>query len=348
MNLQLVKASKEYQSQIVEMLEEWILFNNTHDTNHSPWAIFKNDYHDFDNYLERLDIIDNTKGYVPGSTFFCFDSDSNKMVGAVNIRHYLNASLLKNGGHIGDGVRPSMRRKGIATKMIGLALAECRRLGIPKVLMVCDKDNIGSRKSIVNNGGILENEIECDGKIEQRYWINLDSVVIKKLNVFDYQGKKIHVEYDTTGYYEIEKKDFGFAVSYQKFYCVEKRCFDDTMFAPWLENPIAYGAFINNSLVGYIEGFHEKWNNRFRISNICVFNKQYRNLNIGHCLILKMEAIAKEINARMIVLETQSCNENAIAFYQKNGFEMIGFDLYSYSNDDPNKKVVRIEMGKKI
>ena len=92
--------------------------NNTHETNHSPWAIFKNDYHDFDHYLECLEISDNTEGYVPDSTFFCLDMDSNKMVGAVNIRHYLNASLLKNGGHIGDGVRPSMRRRGIATKMI--------------------------------------------------------------------------------------------------------------------------------------------------------------------------------------------------------------------------------------
>ena len=96
------------------------------------------------------------------------------MVGAVNIRHYLNEALLKNGGHIGDGVIPSERRKGIATKMIGLALQECRRLGIEKVLMVCSKDNIGSAKSIINNGGVLENEIEIDGNTEQRYWIKLD------------------------------------------------------------------------------------------------------------------------------------------------------------------------------
>lgn len=96
------------------------------------------------------------------------------MVGAVNIRHYLSEALLKNGGHIGDGVRPSERRKGIVTKMIGLALKECRRLGIENVLMVCSKDNIGSAKSIVNNGGVLENEIEVDGNIEQRYWIKLD------------------------------------------------------------------------------------------------------------------------------------------------------------------------------
>lgn len=95
------------------------------------------------------------------------------MVGAINIRHYLNESLLLNGGHIGDGVRPSERRKGIATKMIELALQECKRLGIDRVLMVCDKVNIGSAKSIRNNGGILENEVVVDGVVEQRYWITL-------------------------------------------------------------------------------------------------------------------------------------------------------------------------------
>jgi predicted acetyltransferase len=86
----------------------------------------------------------------------------------------LNESLFLNGGHIGDGVRPSERRKGIATKMIALALDECKNLGITKVLMVCEKENIGSAKSIQNNGGILENEIEVDGVIEQRYWIELN------------------------------------------------------------------------------------------------------------------------------------------------------------------------------
>ncbi len=95
------------------------------------------------------------------------------MVGAVNIRHYLNEALLLNGGHIGDGVVPSERRKGIATAMISLSLEECRKLGIDQVLMVCDKENVGSAKSIINNGGILENEVVVDGVTEQRYWIKL-------------------------------------------------------------------------------------------------------------------------------------------------------------------------------
>lgn len=59
-------------------------------------------------------------------------------------------------------------------------------------------------------------------------------------------------------------------------------------------------------------------------------------------------AIAKESHARMLVLETQSCNEKAIAFYKKHGFEVIGFDLCAYSNEDLERCEVRIEMGKKL
>ena len=61
--------------------------------------------------------------------------------------------------------------------MIGLALEGWRKLGITRVLLVCDKDNIGSAKSIVKNGGILENEVTRDGTVEQRYWIDLDGTV---------------------------------------------------------------------------------------------------------------------------------------------------------------------------
>lgn len=176
MNLKLVKASYKYKDQIIEMLEEWIDYNNHHETNHSPAAIFNTDYHDFDCYVNNLNTPLLKEGFVPDSTYFCLDIDKNIMVGAINIRHYLNDFLLLHGGHIGDGIRPSQRKKGYATQMIALGLKECKKLGIEKVLMVCDKDNIGSRKSIINNGGILENEIKHDGKIEQRYWIDISQL----------------------------------------------------------------------------------------------------------------------------------------------------------------------------
>ena len=174
MNVELVKLTSAYKTQLFEMLEEWkedILVNHT---NTSPWKIWMNDFHDFDYYVENLDTKEgNQNGWVPDTTLFCLDKDRNIFVGAVNIRHYLNDSLRKTGGHIGDGVRPSERRKGYATAMIKLALEECKKLGIHKVLICCDKENIGSAKSIIKNGGILENEVEEDGHIEQRYWVEV-------------------------------------------------------------------------------------------------------------------------------------------------------------------------------
>ena len=174
MALKLIKLTKEYEKQLGEMIDEWKLDQEINHTNHSPWAIFKNDYHDFDYYLDNLELKEPRDGLVPDSTFFLLDDERNILLGAVNIRHYLIDFLLLHGGHIGDGVRPSERRKGYATEMIRLALLECKKLGIDKVLIICDKDNIGSMKSIVKNGGVLENEIVGkDGRIEQRYWINL-------------------------------------------------------------------------------------------------------------------------------------------------------------------------------
>lgn len=174
MNIELVRLTEEYKEQLFDMLTEWNNDITVNHTNTSPWKIWANDFHDFDYYRNHLDTKEGEAiGLVPDTTLFCLDKDRNIFVGAVNIRHYLNEELLKTGGHIGDGIRPSERRKGYATAMIALALNECKKLGIDKVLMCCSKDNIGSAKSIMNNGGVLENEVEKDGHMEQRYWIQL-------------------------------------------------------------------------------------------------------------------------------------------------------------------------------
>lgn len=172
MKLKLVRLENRYRNQLFDMMDEW------YSTGEKiiPYAIRKTDYHDFEEYIENIEVKDDDGDLVPDSTFFCLDEERNIFVGAVNIRHYLNESLLLNGGHIGDGVRPSERRKGIATQMIHLALLECKKMGIERVLMVCDKENTGSAKSIIKNGGVLENEINVDGVIEQRYWISTSSL----------------------------------------------------------------------------------------------------------------------------------------------------------------------------
>lgn len=92
MNLKLVKASAEYRNQISDMMEEW----NNYNEKIVPYAIRRMDYRDFENYCSGLEIRDDSSGLVPDSTFFCLDTERNIMVGAVNIRHYLNECLSGN------------------------------------------------------------------------------------------------------------------------------------------------------------------------------------------------------------------------------------------------------------
>ena len=168
--LRLVKRTPAYRRQLLEMMEPWL----AQEQDFSPYAIRKNDPHDFEAYLARLEVKEATpEGLVPESVFFCLDEERDIFVGAVSIRHSLGPKNCVTGGHIGDGIRPSERRKGYATAMISLALQECRKLGISRVLMRCDRNNIGSAKSIIRNGGVLENEICYGGDVVQRYWIDI-------------------------------------------------------------------------------------------------------------------------------------------------------------------------------
>lgn len=171
---------------------------------------------------------------------------------------------------------------------------------------------------------------------------------IKRLEKETYAGRKFTARYKTNGYYDIDASESGFRIRDVSFEQPVERSFDDVFFGEWLEHPVAFGAFDSGKLIGYVEGSLEAWNNRFRISNICVFDEEKRSTGIGTLLMEAIQKEAESSGARMIVLETQSCNVAAIAFYRKHGFAIIGFDLYAYSNDDPKQHEVRIEMGKRL
>src|SRR5690606_28706890 len=110
---------------------------------------------------------------VPSDTYFLINYNG-KILGAISIRHYLNENLFSIGGHISYGIRPTERRKGHAKAMLKMALEKCIQLDIKKVIITCDKTNIASAKTILANGGILENEVvEDDGNVVQRYWITM-------------------------------------------------------------------------------------------------------------------------------------------------------------------------------
>ena len=140
-----------------------------------PYSLNQKDK-DFQTYIRRLQEeslgIDIPENWVPASTYFLVD-ETHKIFGAVNIRHRLTDNLMIEGGHVGYGIRPSVRNQGYGTKILKMALDILREMNVEDVLVTCDKDNIGSAKVIQNNGGKLDSEIEKDEAIIQRYWIKI-------------------------------------------------------------------------------------------------------------------------------------------------------------------------------
>lgn len=111
-------------------------------------------------------------GHVPFTFLFAFDGA--RIVGRVTIRHALNDFLLRLGGHIGYVVVPEFRRRGYATAMLRQALQIANRdLGLNRVLVTCDADNVGSIRTIEKNGGVLENVVTGPDLVapKRRYWI---------------------------------------------------------------------------------------------------------------------------------------------------------------------------------
>jgi len=111
-------------------------------------------------------------GYVPSTFLFAFDGS--RIVGRVMIRHELNEFLRHVGGHIGYVVVPEFRRRGYATAILRQALRIAYRdLGLDRVLVTCDDDNVGSIRTIEKNGGVLDSIVTgADLRPKRRYWIN--------------------------------------------------------------------------------------------------------------------------------------------------------------------------------
>lgn len=122
---------------------------------------------------DREDPAKVPSGRVP-VTFMC-GFVGGDVVGRVSIRHGLSDSIREVGGHIGYGTVPRFRQQGYATEMLRQSLAFCRKLGLERVLLTCDEDNVGSRKAIELCGGRFERHCadSGDGVKKRRYWIAL-------------------------------------------------------------------------------------------------------------------------------------------------------------------------------
>lgn len=170
----LIKPAKTHEEAALDYLKEHITSGEEHLHGSSMFETMDT----YDRWLEHLKAVSRKEtvpnDWVISSTFFAVREHDGRIVGMLNIRHELNDFLRDYGGNIGYGVRPSERRKGYATRILQMALDYCRELGLRRVMVSCNKENIASRKTILKCGGVFEREFtHTDGQEVQVFWITL-------------------------------------------------------------------------------------------------------------------------------------------------------------------------------
>ena len=140
---------------------------------------------------------------------------------------------------------------------------------------------------------------------------------------------------------ELEKKPLETPISHYP----EEYDFPDRLYQDCWRGACAWGVLDEKEeLIACIETCPEEWFNRLRVCELWV-HENYRRQGIAHRLMAVAKEQARLERRRAIILETQSCNAGAIAFYRQEGFTLIGFDSCCYSNRDIERKEVRMELG---
>lgn len=176
---------------------------------------------------------------------------------------------------------------------------------------------------------------------------------IKLLPKSRWKGVAIPLVYTSEYYYDpdIRRAGDGWEIS------IVKRRFEtpftrrpedgdypDGLYADWWEKAEAYGIADGDRLLAAIEVCPEEWSNRLMVTELFV-TPALRGQGWGRKLIELAKALTVERGFRALMLETQSCNANAVEFYRHMGFELIGFDTCCYSNRDVERREVRFNMG---
>lgn len=169
-DLILIRPSKVLEREIMEYRQEYFDFGESQVNGSCGLAYYDN----FDEWLNLVLSIekDKLRNGVHTSTFFSVRKKDNKIIGSIKLHHFLTPDL-ENGGHIAYGIRPSERKKGYGKQQLMLILAFARKMKIPKVMIVCDKDNIASAKTAISCNGILINDVIYKGVEQQHYSIEL-------------------------------------------------------------------------------------------------------------------------------------------------------------------------------
>lgn len=192
--------SMERKSEIIEFLDEFVKYGSDINGSGSLDKIY--DGYTFEEALERclkMEVEEYAKsvGRCQGKTFLLIRENDNKIVGTINVRWNLDEAMLRFGGHIGYGIRPTERRKGYNKINLYLGMLEAKKVGLEKVMLDCDVNNLGSDKTLKALGGKLERtEVDpSDGILTNVYWFNVDETIEKYKNVYEpYIANNINVK----------------------------------------------------------------------------------------------------------------------------------------------------------
>lgn len=167
--LRLMEATPAMRDAFLEMAREWCANGS------EGYADALTDFDGFMRYLREMAAGRNLEpGHVRQVTYWLTD-DAGRILGCSRLRTRLTPTLAYHGGHIGYDVRPSERRKGYGTRLLALTLEKARKMGLNRLLLTCDDDNVGSARIIERNGGVLQDRIISPetGKLHRRYLIEL-------------------------------------------------------------------------------------------------------------------------------------------------------------------------------
>lgn len=185
----LERPSIERKIEIIEFLDEFVKYGSDINGSGSLDKIYYG--YTFEEALDRCLKMEDEEyaksiGRCQGKTFLLIREDDNKIVGTINVRWNLNKKMLQFGGHIGYGIRPTERRKGYNKINLYLGMLEAKKVGLEKVMLDCDVNNLGSDKTLKALGGKLERtEIDpSDGILTNVYWFNVDETIEKYKNVY--------------------------------------------------------------------------------------------------------------------------------------------------------------------
>lgn len=181
--------SIERKNEIIDYINEFVFYNSDINGTGSLDKILEG--YTFEQALDRCLNMENEDyaqklGRCQSKTFLLIRENDNKIVGTINVRWNLTEEMKQFGGNIGYGIRPTERRKGYNKINLYLGLIEAQKLGLDKVMLDCDVNNLGSAKTMQALGGVLERtEVDpYDGLLTSVYWFDVDETINKYKDTF--------------------------------------------------------------------------------------------------------------------------------------------------------------------